>query len=99
VQSGRPPIDFLHIRILALLDEQPFHSAYSIAEALRVTHSTVLSHLRESLGMKFFHLRWIPHELTASLRQIRMETCRVLLPILNAHEKNKFQGFVTGGES
>jgi hypothetical protein len=27
-----------------------------------------------------------------------METCRVSLPILKAHEKNKFQRFVTGDE-
>jgi Mn-dependent DtxR family transcriptional regulator len=54
VRSGRPPIDFLEIRILALLDEQHFQSAYSIAEALGVSYSTVLSHLRESLGTKVF---------------------------------------------
>jgi hypothetical protein len=48
--------------------------------------------------MKIFHLYWIPHELTTSLRQIRMETCRELLPILKAHEKNTFQRFVTGNE-
>jgi biotin operon repressor len=40
--------------ILALLDEQPFHSAHSIAEGLGVSHSTILSHLLESLGMEFF---------------------------------------------
>jgi hypothetical protein len=28
-----------------------------------------------------------------------METCRELLPILKAHEKNKSQKFVTGDES
>jgi hypothetical protein len=39
VRSGRPPIDFLDIRILALPDEQPFHSAYSIAETLGLSHS------------------------------------------------------------
>jgi DNA-binding transcriptional ArsR family regulator len=54
VQSGRPPINFFDIRILALLEEQPLHSAYSVAEALGVSHSTLLSHLRESLGMKIF---------------------------------------------
>jgi DNA-binding Lrp family transcriptional regulator len=47
-----PPIDFLDIRILALLDEQLFHSASLIAEALCASHSTILSRLRESLGMK-----------------------------------------------
>jgi hypothetical protein len=97
--SGRPPIDFLDIRILASLDERRFHSAYSIVESLCVSHSTILSYLRESPGMKIFHLRWIPHELTISLRQIWMETCRDLLPILKAHKKNIFQRFVTGDEN
>jgi DNA-binding transcriptional ArsR family regulator len=39
---------------MVLLDEQPLHAAYSIAEALGVSHSTIRSHLRESFGMKFF---------------------------------------------
>jgi transcriptional antiterminator len=73
MQSGRLPIDFLNIRILALLDEQPFQSAYSIAEALCVSRLTILSHLRESLGMTILHLPWILRELTTNLRQIRME--------------------------
>jgi hypothetical protein len=54
VRPGRPPIDFLDIGMLALLDEQPFHSAYLIDKALSVSRSTTLSHLRESLGMKNF---------------------------------------------
>jgi hypothetical protein len=66
-RSGRPPIDFLEVRIPVFLGEQPFHSAYSIAEALGVSRSTILSHLPESLGMKNLHLRWTPHELTISL--------------------------------
>jgi predicted ArsR family transcriptional regulator len=49
VWSGRSPIDFLAIRIPELLEEQPFHSAYSIAEALGVSRSTILAHLQESL--------------------------------------------------
>jgi AraC-like DNA-binding protein len=53
-QPGRLPIDYLDIRILALLDERPFHSVYLIAEALGVSHSTILSRLRELLGMKIF---------------------------------------------
>jgi hypothetical protein len=82
-----------------LLDEEPFYSAFSIAEALGVSRPIILSHLRESIDPKTVHLRWIPHELTTSLRQVRMETCRELLPILKTHEKNKNQRFVTGGES
>jgi biotin operon repressor len=102
VRSGRLLIGFLDIRILtslALLGEQSFHSVDSIAQALGVSRSTILSYLRQSLGMKIFHLRWISHELTTRLQQIRMEICRELLPILKAHEKNKIQRFVNGGES
>jgi hypothetical protein len=51
--SSRSSIDFLAIRILALLDEQPFYSAYSIAEALGISSSTILSYLRESFVWKF----------------------------------------------
>jgi hypothetical protein len=94
--ASRRPIDFLNIRILALLDEQSFHWAYSIAEALGVSHSMTLSHLRESLGMKNFHLCWISHELAASLRQIRMEPCRELLPILNAQVQINFKDLSPG---
>jgi AraC-like DNA-binding protein len=75
---------------MALLDEESFYSLYSIAEALGVSHSTVLGHLRDSLGMNIFHLCWVSHELTTNLRQIRMESCRELLPILKAHEKTNF---------
>jgi DNA-binding transcriptional ArsR family regulator len=71
-------MNFLDVRILALLKEQRFHSVYSIVEALGVSHLTILKHLRESAGMKNFHLRWVSHELTASLRHIRMDTCRAL---------------------
>jgi DNA-binding Lrp family transcriptional regulator len=52
VRSGRPPNDLLDIRILALLAKRPSHSGYSIAEALGISKSTILSYLRESLGMK-----------------------------------------------
>jgi hypothetical protein len=53
VRSGRPPIDFLDIRILASLDEQPFHSAYSIVKALCVSHTIIFSHLRNRLHENF----------------------------------------------
>jgi transcriptional antiterminator len=63
VSPGRLPIQFLDIRILALLDDQSFHSLGSIADALGVFHSTILNHLQELLGMKSFHFGWIPNKL------------------------------------
>jgi hypothetical protein len=57
LQSGRPPVDFLDIRILSNLEKYPFHSAYSLADILKVSDATILKHLHEAHGMKHFHLR------------------------------------------
>jgi hypothetical protein len=54
VRPGRPAINFLDTRILALLNEKSFHSADPIAGALQVSDSVMLNHLRESLDMKIF---------------------------------------------
>jgi hypothetical protein len=82
-----------------LLDERPFHSAYSIAEALGLSHSTILTDLRESLGMKKFSITLDPGRVTTSLRQVRMEICQELLHILKACDKDKVERFVTWDES
>jgi hypothetical protein len=63
-RPGRLRINFLHLQILGCLEKEPFHSAYSLAQVLGVSHTTILNHLHDSLMMKIFHLRWIPHVLT-----------------------------------
>jgi hypothetical protein len=63
VQSGRPTIDFLDVRILALSDEKSFYSANPIADALPGSDSAILNHLRESLGMKILGFCWIRYQL------------------------------------
>jgi histone-lysine N-methyltransferase SETMAR len=98
-RAGRPPIDFLDIQILSNLEKYPFHSAYSLAEILKVSHATILKHLHDALGMKHFHLRWIPHQLTEQLRAERVKKCRDLLPLLERMEASNFHNIVTGDES
>ena len=98
-RSGRPPIDHLDTKILACLESEPFQSAYSLAEALGVSHATVLNRLHNSLGMKNFHVRWVPHQLTSELQATRLAKCRELLPILEALQRNNFRNVVTGDES
>jgi DNA-binding MarR family transcriptional regulator len=73
IRSGRPPLDDLDGKILTILEKSPFESSRSIAERLLVSQSTVLRHLRESIGFKSFHLRWVPHLLSADLREKRKE--------------------------
>jgi hypothetical protein len=81
-QSGGPPIDLLDIKIMSQPEKNPFHSAYSLAELLSVSHTTILNHLRDSLGMQLFHLRWIPHGLSEQLCAVRVQKCQELLPLL-----------------
>jgi hypothetical protein len=52
----RSTFDFVDSKIIALLDREPFHSAYSLAEAIGISHTIILHHLQNSLGMKNFHL-------------------------------------------
>jgi hypothetical protein len=49
IRSGRPPLDDLDGKILAILDKSPFEPAHSMAERLIVAYSTVLQYLREFL--------------------------------------------------
>jgi predicted transcriptional regulator len=67
-RPGTPPVVFLDIQIPSRLEQYPFHSAYSLAEILKVSPTAVVNHLRDTLGTKHVHLRWIPHELTEHLR-------------------------------
>jgi hypothetical protein len=83
-RSGRLPIDHLDAKIITNLEKERFSSAHSLAEALDVPPATVLSRLDNSLGMNNFHLRWIPHQLTDNLRQMRVAKCGDLLRALEA---------------
>jgi transposase len=69
IRSGRPPLDDLDDKFLAILDKSPFKSTHSISERLLVTYPTVLQHLHESLGFKSFHLHCVPHQLTGDLNE------------------------------
>jgi transposase len=56
IRSGRPRLDDVDGKIVAILDKSPFESTYSLDERLLVAYSTVLQYLHESFGFKSFHL-------------------------------------------
>jgi hypothetical protein len=49
-----------------VLREDPRLSTTKIAKALNVSSTTARKHLTKSLGMKRYHMRWVPHTLTAT---------------------------------
>jgi DNA-binding MurR/RpiR family transcriptional regulator len=42
---------FFDTKILWALEREPFHSARSLAEAVGVSYSTIIRHMRDSLGI------------------------------------------------
>jgi hypothetical protein len=67
IRSGRPPVDNLNGKILAILDKSLFKSAHSMVGRRPVAYSIVLQYLHESLRFKSFHLHWVPGLLTGDL--------------------------------
>jgi hypothetical protein len=98
-RAGHPPTDLIDITIVSALEREAFHSAHSLAEIVGVSYSIVIRHLRDSLGTKNFHFRWVPHQLTPDLRLRRREICGRPLLILEARELDSFRILVTGDES
>jgi hypothetical protein len=67
-KHGRPPLHDMDARILAGLNQGPFSSIRSIAQALGLTAATVHPHLTMSLDLQPRHFRWVPHVLARELR-------------------------------
>jgi hypothetical protein len=81
------------------VEREPFHSARSLAEIVGVSYATIIRHLQDSLEMKSFHLYWALGELAQDLCNRRLETCRPLLPILEARELDSIRVVVIGDET
>jgi hypothetical protein len=92
-------IDHIAMEILVCLEKEPFRPATSLAEALKVSVRTVLPRLHDSVGMKNYHLRWVPYPLTDDLKWMRVAKSEELLTVLQAMEEQGFHNLVTGAES
>lgn len=97
--TGKPPLDYLDANILKVLTDYPFSSVRSIAEVLKEPRSTIYEHLTESLGLKNYSLKWVPHELTCVMKQKRKDEATNLLNVLMTESFNDFDFIVTGDES
>jgi hypothetical protein len=98
IRTGRPSLDDLDAKTLAILDKSPFESVCSIAERLSVGHAIVFEHLHVSIGFKSFHLCRVPYLLTNNLRQKRKEHASAMLPFLYAAQRDGWHHLVTGDE-
>jgi hypothetical protein len=70
---GRAPCEGLDDCIAKALKEDPHLLTRKIAKALNISSTMVQNHLTKSLGMKCYHMRWVPHTLTAAQASKRTE--------------------------
>lgn len=69
-----------------------------IVEEFGCGHS-VVDHINHSLGYRKVCATWIPHHLTAALREKRLDVCSELLAAFPAHEDTFFGSICTGDET
>ena len=98
IKAGRPPSDIVD-SVFQVLREQPFSSTKYIACQLRVSRELVKRTLTESLGMRKFSLRWVPHVLGIDQKRERVTESQKLLEALKADAPNEFANIITGDES
>ncbi len=93
-------IDFhIAMKISNHLECFPNSSVRFISSQVDVPPTTVYRYLTEVLNYKCVHLRWIPHQLTDSIRKQRIELSKSLLDTLVKNKKSNFKFFTTGDES
>jgi hypothetical protein len=59
----------------------------------------VIADLHEVLGMKCFHLRWVPHPLTDSEKAKRLRHAQEMTEALGTNSRTGFKHLLTGDES
>ena len=77
-RSGRPALVGAADTVAAVLRDEPYASARSIATAVGLSKDTVISILKCQLGLQNFHLKWVPHQLSAEQKATRVERANFL---------------------
>jgi hypothetical protein len=57
-----------------------------------------VAHLHEGLGMKSFHLRWVPYPLIDTQKANRVRSAQEMIQALDNHSRTRFKYLLTGDE-
>jgi transposase len=98
-RSGRPLTHDLAEAIRSMLTERPFSSCKMLSRHFGIAKATGLRILHDQLGLKKFHLRWVPHSLSPPQKAERVSTSALLLPALEEAQLTDFDRLITGNES
>jgi hypothetical protein len=96
---GRPPQIGLDTILALKLELDPHTTARSLALSLGVSRPTILNRLHKNLGMKCYHLRWIPDLLDDSQKAESLRCAHIMLEALDVHAQTNFRYLMRGDES
>jgi hypothetical protein len=90
-RPGRPStVDFDSI-LAHKLEINPHTTVRKLALSLKVSPQTVTTHLREGLGMKCYHLPWVPQLPGESQKAESVRSDHLTLKALDDHARTNYQ--------
>jgi histone-lysine N-methyltransferase SETMAR len=81
------------------IEEDPRATMDYVAQVAGISHGTAQKILSEDLQMRKVFAKWVPHDLTASQKRERLETCQYLKKRLTTLGKEGRKNIVTGDET
>jgi hypothetical protein len=97
--TEKAPNEGLDECVRKALKANPLFCMRKIAKALNIGFMTVRNHPAKSLRMKCYHMRWVPHMLTAAQKAKRTKMVGSMLQMLESHTASCFRFLRTGNES
>lgn len=101
-RSGRPADvtsgDFVD-RVENLVAKDPWISIEEIASTLSISHGSVFTILHENLRLKKLCDRWVPHRLTDTQKEERVDCATALLNKMRRWGREGIKNIVSGDES
>ena len=97
-REGRPNME-ISDTISAILQDEPYSTARSIASRLHCSLPTVIFNLSNVLHLKKFVRRRVPHQLTNQNKFERIAKSKVLLEALQSCQAKNFTSVITLDES
>jgi hypothetical protein len=85
--------------IRSVFTDRPSTSCKILCRHFRIWKATCLRILHDALGLKKFHLRWVPHSLTPNQKGERVILSAQLLRELEESQANNFERLITVDES
>jgi hypothetical protein len=82
----------------SMLEERPLDSCKVLCCHFRIGKATSLRILQGKLGLKTFHLRWVPHARSMDQKSERVSYSKLTLTALTEQKARGFQRIIAGNE-